>query len=123
MEYNAIKHAHAGFAYLSIILFIVRFGLYSWRPTLQQIKVLNIVPHIVHTGLILGAIALSITLQQYPFTDAWLTAKLVGLILYIGLATVAIKRHHLISAVLATTTFAYIIGVAKYHSVISWFAA
>lgn len=123
MEYNAIKHAHAGFAYLSILLFVLRFGLFSWRPVLQQVKILNIIPHIVHTGLVVAAVALSVSLQQYPITDAWLTAKLVGLLLYVGLATVAIKRGNKIAAILAIVVFAYIIGVAKNHSLLSWLAS
>jgi uncharacterized membrane protein SirB2 len=30
--------------------------------------------------------------RQYPFVSAWLTAKVLALVLYIGLGTIALKR-------------------------------
>jgi uncharacterized membrane protein SirB2 len=50
------------------------------------------VPHVVDTVLLASAIGLTIVVHQYPLVNSWLTAKVVGLIIYIGLGTVALKR-------------------------------
>jgi len=42
--------------------------------------------------LLLSAISLAIMIGQYPFAADWVTAKVFGLIAYILLGTVAIKR-------------------------------
>lgn len=120
MDYLALKHAHSGLAYLSILLFIVRFGLYQWRESLSAIKILNIVPHVINTGLLIAAIALCISIGQYPVTDAWVTAKVIGLLAYIGLGIIAIKRKNWVAFALSLVVVAYMIGVAKSHSVLSW---
>ena len=59
--------------------------------------------------------------SQYPFTSAWLTAKVVGLLIYIGCGTMALKRGHskaqrAIFLVAALTAFAYIVSVALTRS-------
>jgi uncharacterized membrane protein SirB2 len=41
--------------------------------------------------LLATAVALTAMLGQYPFVDAWLTAKLAGLLAYIGLGIVALR--------------------------------
>jgi uncharacterized membrane protein SirB2 len=46
---------------------------------------------VVDTVLLLTAIGLAIGIQQYPFTSGWLTAKLLGLFVYIGLGVVALR--------------------------------
>ena len=51
----------------------------------MQKRWIKIVPHVVDTTLLISAMALTFTISQYPFLDAWLTAKTVGLLLYIGL--------------------------------------
>ena len=35
---------------------------------------------------------LAVSIHQYPFTDAWLTAKIFGLVVYIVLGSFALKR-------------------------------
>ncbi len=52
----------------------------------------KIAPHIVDTVLLISAIVLAVQIAQYPFVNGWLTAKVIGLLLYIILGTLAIKR-------------------------------
>lgn len=122
MDYTALKASHVGFAYLSILLFIIRFALFKFKPTLSSNKVLKILPHIIDTCLLVLAIWLCTMISQYPLTDHWLTAKVIGLIGYIVFGTLAIKQGKTWAFVAALVSFAYIFGAAKTHSALSFFS-
>ena len=49
-------------------------------------------PHVNDTLLLTSGFGLAVMLGQYPCVNGWLTAKLVALIVYIVLGTVALKR-------------------------------
>ena len=115
--YFALKHLHMLCAALSIIGFIVRGALRLADSKLLQKKFWKIAPHIVDTFLLLSAIGLTTSIQQYPLTTPWLTAKLIGLFVYIGLGLVALrfaktKITIAIAYLFAIATFAYIAMVA-----------
>lgn len=118
--YMALKHSHIGFVYLSFILFLVRFGLANYKPALNGNKALNIATHGINALLLATAGALCVTLSQYPFEAAWVTAKLLGLIAYVALGVIAIKKVNVKAFVLAIVVFLYLFGVAKAHSALSW---
>jgi uncharacterized membrane protein SirB2 len=85
-------------------------------PQLQR-KWVKIAPHVNDTVLLLSAIVLAVQVQQYPFVDSWLTAKLLALLLYIGLGLVALRlgrslRVRITAFALALVTFSYMVGVA-----------
>lgn len=82
---------HVLCAWLSVGGFFLRGILMLRDSPLRQTKPVRILPHIVDTLLLLSAVFLALTLGQYPFTDAWLTAKLLGLVVYIGLGLVAFR--------------------------------
>jgi uncharacterized membrane protein SirB2 len=120
MSFLLLKGLHITCALTSYTLFLLR-GIWSLRgsPIMKQ-RWVRIVPHVVDTLLLASAIALAVTIQQYPFVDAWLTAKVAGLLLYIGLGFVALKygksRNIRIGAWLAAqAVFAYIVLVAINH--------
>lgn len=115
--YFALKHLHILCAVISIIGFILRGALRLTDSSLLQKKFLKIAPHIVDTLLLLSAVGLTITIHQYPLTTPWLTAKLIGLFVYIGLGLVTLrfaktKTMIAIAYLLAIATFAYIATVA-----------
>ena len=120
MDYSALKHSHIGIAYLSILLFIIRFALFKFKPAFKNNKVLKILPHIIDTFLLIFAIWLCVMIGQYPLTDHWLTAKVIGLVGYIGFGTIAIKQGKAWAFVAALVSFAYIFGAAKTHSALSF---
>ncbi|MFQ3170516.1 MAG: putative membrane protein SirB2 [Oleispira sp.] len=122
MDYSALKHSHVGIAYLSIILLIISFALVKYKPALKNNKVLKVLPHIIHTFLLIFAIWLCVIIGQYPLTDHWLTAKVIGLVGYIAFGTIAIKQGKNWAFVAALVSFAYIFGAAKSHSVLSFFS-
>ncbi|WP_116475790.1 SirB2 family protein [Zobellella maritima] len=128
MSYLAVKHAHMLFVMISITLFMLRAWLAVPSPARIQNKVLKIVPHINDTLLLLCGIWLAIHIHQTPFGNSpWLTAKVIGLVLYILVGTIAIKRgktqgQRLAAALAAVGLFAYIFGVAISKSPLSWLA-
>lgn len=94
--YMALKHSHMLFIALSVSFLAVRFLLSLRAPALLQKKFFKITPHVVDTFLLLTAIGLMLTIQQYPFKTPWLTEKLFGLFAYIGLAVMALKGRTLL---------------------------
>jgi uncharacterized membrane protein SirB2 len=80
---------------------------------------------VIDTVLLASAIALAITIRQYPFVADWLTAKVLALVLYVALGTIALKRakskRARVAAWLAAQgVFAYIVAVALTHSPLPW---
>ncbi len=117
MNYELIKMIHVGSVVLSYLLFTLRgFWVISQPPSLQK-RWVKILPHVIDTALLVSAITLVIYIQQSPLQDSWLTAKVAGLLVYIGLGMVAMRfgktRQIRIAAwVAAETVFFYIVLVA-----------
>ncbi|SNY53449.1 Uncharacterized membrane protein SirB2 [Arsukibacterium tuosuense] len=89
--YMAFKHLHLLMVVLSVILLFIRFGMMLKGSPLLQTKLLKVGPHLVDTLLILSAIALMLTINQYPFVNSWLTEKFIALLAYIALAVMALR--------------------------------
>lgn len=90
-SYVALLGAHMLLALSSPLLFSLR----AWRSIrgLEPARGwLRVTPHLVDSLLLLAGIALALIIRQYPFVDAWLTAKLLALIAYIGAGHVAVRR-------------------------------
>ncbi|MEQ6289544.1 SirB2 family protein [Vogesella sp. GCM10023246] len=92
MDYQTLKHIHAGLAYLSVTLFALRAVLSYLQPALLQSKALRIGPHVVDSGLLAAAITLAVWAGLSPLEQPWLMAKIVALIAYIVLGTLGLKR-------------------------------
>lgn len=115
--YFAFKHIHMLCAVLSIISFVIRGALAIKGSSILQKKWIRIAPHIIDSLLLLSAIGLMVSIQQYPFVNGWLTAKLIGLIVYIFLGVVTLKiaksqPARIAAYLLAIATFGYIASVA-----------
>jgi uncharacterized membrane protein SirB2 len=115
--YETLKLIHISTAVLSFSGFIVR-GVWmmqsSQRLNLAWVK---IVPHVNDTILLVSASILSVMSQQYPVSTAWINAKLLALIAYIVLGSIALKRGkdlgmRVIAWGIAVFVFVYILGVA-----------
>ena len=118
MDYQFLKHAHAGLAYLSLTLFAARAVLSYARPALLQARVLKIAPHVIDTGLLAAAITLAVMAGLSPHNQPWLAAKIAALLAYIALGTIGLKKLHgspLRAVVLAAAVAMpiYMIAVAK----------
>ncbi len=117
MSYLAIKHLHVTTIALSGLFFLLRgFWMFGGSGMLQQ-RWVRIVPHIVDTLLLVTALILVFWSAQYPFVQNWLTAKVLALVVYIVLGTIALKRGktrsvRIAAFMAAVMTFAYILAVA-----------
>lgn len=115
--YLAIKHLHVLCVTLSGVGFLLR-GFWMWNETpMLQRRIVRILPHINDTLLLLAAITLVVMSGQYPFVVPWVTAKVLGLLVYIVLGSIALKRGRtrgirLSAGLLAVLVFAYIVSVA-----------
>jgi|TARA_B110000116_G_C16731220_1_gene533811 uncharacterized membrane protein SirB2 len=107
-----MKHLHLTFVALSLIGFCLRgFWMLNNSAKLQQ-KWVRITPHIIDTGLLASAIVMLISYPLLPWQHPWLIAKIIALVAYIGLGTIAFKRHNLTALIFALVTFIYISSVA-----------
>lgn len=123
MNYLAFKHLHVTFAAISIVFFIVRAWWSVTESALLQKKFVRIAPHVVDTLLLLFGVLLAVMLGALP---GWLITKIIGLIVYIAVGTIAIKRGktpatRALAAVIAVAVFLYIVGVAITKHSLSWF--
>lgn len=117
MSYLALKHLHVTCVVLSGLGFCLRgFWMLSESP-LRQHRLARVLPHVVDTLLLGSAVTMAWMSGQYPFVNGWLTAKLFGLLAYILLGMMALKRGRTLAIrrgyfCLALLSYAYIVGVA-----------
>lgn len=117
MSYLALKHLHVTCVVLSGLGFCLRgWWMASGSPRLQA-RTTRLLPHLIDTTLLGSALAMVWLSGQYPFVQGWLTAKVLGLLAYIVLGALALKRAKTRAArlrffVLALLAYAYIVGVA-----------
>jgi uncharacterized membrane protein SirB2 len=127
MTYLILKTIHVLAAATTISGFLLRGYWMLTESDKLQYRVVRIVPHVVDTVFLLSGVAMVWMLDLNPFTQPWLIAKFTGLIAYILLGTIAIKRGgtlqiRMIALVGAVSMFAYIAGVAFTKSPFSWIA-
>ena len=124
--YPLLKHLHMTLALVSLLLFLYRWLLaIGGSPRLQQ-KWLKVLPHVNDTFLLLLGVLLAVTLQMSPGQQPWLMAKLIALVVYIGLGVMALKRpargQKVLAGVAALVVFGYMVGAALTKSPWSWLA-
>ncbi|MFO1412696.1 MAG: SirB2 family protein [Burkholderiales bacterium] len=125
--YPVVKHVHMTCAAATLLLFTLR-GAWMMRgsPRLGA-RWVRVLPHVVDTVLLGSAILLAWLIGNAPLTHGWLTAKVTGLVLYIVLGTVALKRGRTLririaAFVAALLVFGYIVAVAFTKSPWGYFA-
>jgi len=124
---GTLKTIHVTFAALSFTGFFIR-GTWMLRdsPLLKQ-RWVRIAPQVVDTVLLASAIALAVQWRLSPLDQPWLMAKIIALVVYIGVGLVALRfgRSKTVRAaawVLGMLIFAYIVSVAVTRSALGWFA-
>jgi uncharacterized membrane protein SirB2 len=127
LTYLLIKSLHTLTALATILGFMLRGYWMMTQSDKLQLKITRIAPHIVDTAFLLSGVAMVWILQLNAFSQPWLIAKFTGLIIYIVVGAIAIKRGptlqiRIIAFVSALAVFAYIIGVAISKSPASWLA-
>jgi len=118
---DPVKTMHVTSVVLSGAGFVLR-SIWMWQGSRWlQARPTRILPHVIDTILLGSAIVLAVRIQQYPFVHAWLTAKVVALLAYIILGTIALRRGatrqiRTRAALAAMGVFAYIVAVALTRS-------
>jgi uncharacterized membrane protein SirB2 len=95
-----------------------------WKLTdspLLRRRWVRIAPHVNDTVLLAAGLWLAFSIRQYPFVHGWLTAKLLAILVYIGLGMVALRfgRTPAVRStafIAALAVFLYIGGVALTRS-------
>jgi len=127
MLFAWLKLAHVGCALLSVSGFALRGYWMISGNTLLQHRLTKVLPHLVDTVLLASAIGMLIVWQASPLQLPWLIAKVLGLVVYIGLGLVALRlgrtrRVRITAYLLALATAAYILSVAYSKSPLGFLA-
>ncbi len=123
MDYALLRTAHIATVHISLALFLLRgFWMLRESPRLRD-RWIRVVPHVNDTLLLAAAIAMLVVSGFNPLQHPWLMAKIIGLLAYIGVGTVALKRGRtkairIKALVVAVGIFAYIVAVAATKQVV-----
>lgn len=124
IDQATLKLIHVSCVTLSISGFVLRGGLMLAGSRLLNDKLVKKAPHYVDAILLLSGIWLAINLQQYPGTVPWLTAKLIALVIYVLLGSLALRGRTAqtrYSAFLgALVVVSYMVSVALTRSAAPW---
>jgi len=119
--YPQIKWVHVAAVILSGSLFTLRGLLMLARSRFTNHAALRYLSYAIDTTLLTAALMLVTILHQYPFVQAWLTAKVLLLVVYIVLGTFALKRGRTRGVQVtcyfaALCVFLFIVSVARAHN-------
>ncbi len=92
MSYLVLKHIHITCVVLSGLGFCLRGWWMLTESAMRQHRLTRIWPHFIDTLLLGSALTMAWMSGQYPFVYGWLTAKLFGLLAYIVLGAMALRR-------------------------------
>lgn len=119
--YLQVRWIHVGCVILSGSLFFVRGCLMLSGSRLANHLALRRLSYLIDTTLLAAAVLLTMIIHQYPFVQAWLTAKVLLLVAYIALGILALRRGRTRRSraaffVAALAVFLFIVSVAVAHS-------
>jgi uncharacterized membrane protein SirB2 len=120
MQYLLAHHLHVTFVILSIALFALRGVLMMADSPRLRMPLLRIAPHVIDTLLLACALWLVSILRLPLLTTPWLLAKIIGLLVYIALGSLALRpgrsrRVRIAAFVAALVTIGWIVSVARSH--------
>jgi uncharacterized membrane protein SirB2 len=115
--FESFKLVHVSCAFISIAGFGLRGYWMATDHALLQSRAVKVLPHIIDTLLLGSAITLLLILQLSPLAQPWLIAKILALLIYIGLGMVALRfgrtrKTKVMAWLLALLTAGYIVSVA-----------
>src|SRR6476660_5559733 len=118
--YPQIKFVHVLCVILSGSLFALRGMMMLAGSRFTNHAALRYLSYTIDTMLLTAALMLVTILHQYPFVQAWLTVKVLMLVVYIVLGTFALRRARTprgraICYFAALAVFLFIVSVARLH--------
>ena len=126
--YPQIKWVHVAAVLASGTLFLVRGLALQLDARWAMSAPLRYLSYSIDVVLLTAALMLATLLHQYPFVHAWLTVKVLLLMGYIVLGSLALKRGRTKPArvlywIAALLVYGFIISVARAHHPLGIFAA
>lgn len=123
LSYVFLKHLHVTAAALSIAGFVLRYLMMLAGARALGSRVARVLPHVIDTVLLLTAIAMAVMLGALP---GWLVVKIVALVVYIVIGSIALKRGRTLAAravsgIVAIAVFGFIVSVAISKSPLGFF--
>ncbi len=120
MLYFWVKHVHVYSVFLSFTLFVLRGAWVLAGKALPRHPLLRALPHTIDTVLLTSALWLTTLVHQYPFRDQWLTTKVLLLLAYIVLGSLALRHApgrgwQALAFFAASGTFLFMVSVARYR--------
>lgn len=125
MAYNWIRILHISTVIFTIAFFTLRLVWMQLHPHSVRLVWVRATAQINDTLLLLAGISLALMSKQYPFEVPWLTAKLIALVIYIILGSLALRWAKnrwasIMFGTLALICVGYIVLVAYNRSVTPW---
>jgi uncharacterized membrane protein SirB2 len=125
--YLQLRHAHIAFAILSVSIFALRGLLMLANSSRVNSPWLTYPSYAVDTLLLTAALMLTSVIHQYPFQAGWLTMKVLLLVAYVVLGSIALKRGRtrgvrVAALVAALLTVGFLFTVARAHHPLGLFA-
>lgn len=126
--YPQIKFVHIACALLSVTLFALRGGLMLAGSSAANAAPLRYLSYAIDTTLLTAAFMLMTVLHVYPGAVAWLTVKVILIVVYIVLGAIALRRGRTrraraIAFAAALAVFAFVVSIARTHHPLGAFAA
>ena len=123
--YPEIKLVHVGAVIASGSLFATRGTLMLARSPLANHAALRYLSYAIDTTLLTAALMLVTILHQYPFVQPWLTVKVLLLVVYVVLGSLALKpattrRAQVGCFCAAMEELLLIASVARAHHPLGW---
>lgn len=118
MDYAALKLIHQTCVAASAVGFVIRGAISLRRERAERLpKLARIAPHLIDSLLLLSALGMVWQLGAGVLGQPWLQAKLLLLLVYIGLGSLALsprrpRRTRGVAFVLACLSFAGIVASA-----------
>ncbi len=117
MAYLVLKFIHVSCVVTTISLFLTRWYWVRHDHPLRHSLWFRRVPHFVDTTLLASALGMAWLAGIDPLEQHWLAAKILALLAYIVLGSIALKRGRTpairrAAGWAAVATFAYIVSVA-----------
>ncbi len=118
--YPQIKWVHVAAVISSGLLFALRGGAQLAGARWTMAAPLRFLSYFIDTVLLTAALMLVTILHQYPFVQAWLTVKVLLLVVYVVLGSFALKRGatrtvRLYCFLAALAVYLFIASVARAH--------
>lgn len=123
-----VKLVHQSAVVLSLVGFFIRGAASLAGAGWLRQRLARTLPHVVDSVLLLSALTLAWMIRLNPVDAPWLMAKIVGLVVYVGLGVVALRPAgplplRAAAWVAALATMGWIISVAITKNPLGYFAS